>query len=326
MLTMAENVIAAGADNRPPMLDKSQYNSRASPILLYIKGKEHAKEIWDRVKLLIEGSELLLQERESKLYDEFWYIYFSARSDNSLVLLELDWRKFAMEVKVAKDLHNTNFDHLYAHLRQHEAHANEIQYHQQLSLIAQQYYSPPAQQQSNDVPMVQQRSYQAPVANHSSVGRQTQGYAGSGTRSNATGTKVNKNEGTNTADNRDTITTCQQSQEIPTPAIFQTDDLDAFDFDYVEAPSASAVLMAKLSAYDSDVLSEASRFAPGDDSQIKAGILPGYTIWKSGVTFTVTPSHDTSEGVFRIPPEGVRRPVQKNFKISILMRKKLGSS
>ncbi|GKD61673.1 hypothetical protein Tco_1299182, partial [Tanacetum coccineum] len=63
-------------------------------------------------------------ERESKLYDEFWYIYFSARSDNSLVLLELDWRKFAMEVKVAKDLHNTNFDHLYAYLRQHEAHAN----------------------------------------------------------------------------------------------------------------------------------------------------------------------------------------------------------
>nr|GEW88197.1 retrovirus-related Pol polyprotein from transposon TNT 1-94 [Tanacetum cinerariifolium] len=30
-----------------------------------------AKEIWDRIKLLIKGSKLLLQERESKLYDEF---------------------------------------------------------------------------------------------------------------------------------------------------------------------------------------------------------------------------------------------------------------
>ncbi|GKB83643.1 hypothetical protein Tco_0950538, partial [Tanacetum coccineum] len=30
-----------------------------------------AKEIWDRVKLLIEGTELSLQERESKLYNEF---------------------------------------------------------------------------------------------------------------------------------------------------------------------------------------------------------------------------------------------------------------
>ncbi|GKD00147.1 retrovirus-related pol polyprotein from transposon TNT 1-94 [Tanacetum coccineum] len=142
-------------------------------------------------------------------------------------------------------------------------------------------------------------------------GRQTQGYAGSGARSNATSIRVNKNGGTNTAgqakvircyncqeeghmarqctkpkrprnstwfkekmllvealesrvaldeehmaflaDIRDTVTTGQESQEIPTPAIFQTDNFDAFDFDYVEAPSASAVLMAKLSAYDSDV-------------------------------------------------------------------------
>nr|GEX48482.1 hypothetical protein [Tanacetum cinerariifolium] len=44
--------------------------------------------------------------------------------------------------------------------------------------------------------------------------------------------------------------------EIPTPAAFQTDDLYAFDFDYDVAPSAKEVLMANLSSYDSDVLSE----------------------------------------------------------------------
>ncbi|GKF67025.1 hypothetical protein Tco_0193542 [Tanacetum coccineum] len=38
-------------------------------------------------------------------------------------------------------------------------------------------------------------------------------------------------------DNEDTVTIGQQSQEIPTPATFQTDDLDAFDSDYDEAPS-----------------------------------------------------------------------------------------
>nr|GEW23931.1 hypothetical protein [Tanacetum cinerariifolium]GEW91424.1 hypothetical protein [Tanacetum cinerariifolium] len=58
------------------------------------------------------------------------------------------------------------------------------------------------------------------------------------------------------ADNGDTITTCQQSQEIPTPATFQTDDLDAFNFDCDKAPSASAVLMAKLSSYDYEILSK----------------------------------------------------------------------
>ncbi|GJT84068.1 hypothetical protein Tco_1058410 [Tanacetum coccineum] len=57
-------------------------------------------------------------------------------------------------------------------------------------------------------------------------------------------------------DNRDAVTTGQGSQELTTQAIFQTDDLDAFDSNCDEAPSASVVLMAKLSAYDSNVLSE----------------------------------------------------------------------
>ncbi|GKF02908.1 retrovirus-related pol polyprotein from transposon TNT 1-94, partial [Tanacetum coccineum] len=47
------------------------------------------------------------------------------------------------------------------------------------------------------------------------------------------------------ANNRDTATTSQQSQEIPTPSTFQTNDLDAFDSDCDKAPSASTVLMAK---------------------------------------------------------------------------------
>ncbi|GJY91070.1 hypothetical protein Tco_0506266 [Tanacetum coccineum] len=46
------------------------------------------------------------------------------------------------------------------------------------------------------------------------------------------------------------------SLEIPTPVAFQTDDLDAFDSDCDEAPSASAVFMAKLSSCDLEILSE----------------------------------------------------------------------
>ncbi|GKC17313.1 hypothetical protein Tco_1014095 [Tanacetum coccineum] len=56
--------------------------------------------------------------------------------------------------------------------------------------------------------------------------------------------------------NGDTIIPAQASQEIPTPAAFQTDDHDAFDSDCDDVPSAKAVLMANLSSYDSDVLSE----------------------------------------------------------------------
>ncbi|GKA83982.1 hypothetical protein Tco_0805577 [Tanacetum coccineum] len=39
-------------------------------------------------------------------------------------------------------------------------------------------------------------------------------------------------------------------------AAFQTDDLDAFNSDCDEAPGAQEILMAHLSSYDSDVISE----------------------------------------------------------------------
>nr|GEV29070.1 retrovirus-related Pol polyprotein from transposon TNT 1-94 [Tanacetum cinerariifolium] len=51
-------------------------------------------------------------------------------------------------------------------------------------------------------------------------------------------------------DNGDIITIGQASQEGTTTTIFQTVDLDVFDSDCDEAPLASAVLMAKPSAYD----------------------------------------------------------------------------
>ncbi|GJY64056.1 retrovirus-related pol polyprotein from transposon TNT 1-94 [Tanacetum coccineum] len=49
MTTMAENVIVAEADNCPPMLEKSMYNSWQSRMLLYIRGKEHGKDLVDSV-------------------------------------------------------------------------------------------------------------------------------------------------------------------------------------------------------------------------------------------------------------------------------------
>ncbi|GJU76426.1 hypothetical protein Tco_1273496 [Tanacetum coccineum] len=138
MTTLAEFMIIAGADNRPPMLDKTMYDSWKSRMELYIENRENrrmipnsiendpliwptvkengktrkkkyeelsateklqadcdlkatnivfqglppdvyaiinhhkvANEIWDRVKLLMQGTSLSLQERECKLYDKF---------------------------------------------------------------------------------------------------------------------------------------------------------------------------------------------------------------------------------------------------------------
>ncbi|GJY44150.1 ribonuclease H-like domain-containing protein [Tanacetum coccineum] len=426
MLTLAENVIVAGADNRPPMLDKTQCSSWASRMLLYIKGKEHdAEKIHEAsdiktTNIILQGlpQDIYNLERESKLYDEFdtftsvpgetihsYYLRFTQLINdmNSIGMtmkpiqintkfvthLQPKWSKFVTNVKLAKDFHVTNFDHLYGYLRQHEAHANEVrqlrqrylnpialvantsysspsytnqsQYHQQLSLIAQQYYLPPVivspmiHHQSSLAPnvnqsfMVQWQVYQPPDDHHSSAihhqsyhtlvhhpsskasfsqldsglvvpsflpsddliaslnkaidfistsftsrypltnnqlrtssnlrnqatiqdgrvtmqmvqERQTQGKFGKGysllqlSRVIPPGTTVyqtKKAKELSMVQRKDVA--CQASQELVTTATFQTDDLDAFDFDCDEAPSTSVVLMAKLSAYDSDVLSE----------------------------------------------------------------------
>ncbi|GJS85959.1 hypothetical protein Tco_0752500 [Tanacetum coccineum] len=49
MTTLAEHMIVAGADNCPPMLEKSMYDSWQSRMLLYIKGKEHGRMVHDSV-------------------------------------------------------------------------------------------------------------------------------------------------------------------------------------------------------------------------------------------------------------------------------------
>ncbi|GKD98330.1 hypothetical protein Tco_1382227 [Tanacetum coccineum] len=96
MTTLAEFMIIAGVDNRPPMLEKSLYDSWKTSMDFYMENKENermildsvqnglppdvyaivnhhkvAKEIWDRVKLLMQGTKLSLKEKECKLYNEF---------------------------------------------------------------------------------------------------------------------------------------------------------------------------------------------------------------------------------------------------------------
>ncbi|GJY02222.1 hypothetical protein Tco_0360374 [Tanacetum coccineum] len=47
---MAENVIAAGSENRPPMLEKGMYDSWKTQIMLYIQGKENGEMLIDSIK------------------------------------------------------------------------------------------------------------------------------------------------------------------------------------------------------------------------------------------------------------------------------------
>ncbi|GJU94770.1 hypothetical protein Tco_1319526 [Tanacetum coccineum] len=114
-----------------------------------------AKELWERIQLLMQGTLLTKQERECKLYDEFdkfsykkgetlrdFYLRFSLLlNDMNIYNVKLEqfqvntkflntlppeWSKFVTDVKLVRDLHTTNIDQLHAYLGQHEFHANEV--------------------------------------------------------------------------------------------------------------------------------------------------------------------------------------------------------
>ncbi|GKD73861.1 integrase, catalytic region, zinc finger, CCHC-type containing protein [Tanacetum coccineum] len=93
-----------------------------------------AKDLWERVQLLMQGTSLTKQERE-----------FNTKFLNSL---PPKWSKFVTDVKLVKDLHTSNFDQLHAYLQQHELYANEVRIMREinqdpLAFVANQQMTPP---------------------------------------------------------------------------------------------------------------------------------------------------------------------------------------
>nr|GEY57963.1 uncharacterized mitochondrial protein AtMg00810-like [Tanacetum cinerariifolium] len=80
----------------------------------------NAKDIWDNVKILLEGSELTKDDWESQLYDDFEH-FCQNKGEN----IHSYYVRFITEVKLNRGLRESNFDQLYAYLKQHEVHATE---------------------------------------------------------------------------------------------------------------------------------------------------------------------------------------------------------
>ncbi|GKA27343.1 retrovirus-related pol polyprotein from transposon TNT 1-94 [Tanacetum coccineum] len=232
MSSMQEDIQCAGSDTRPPMLDRTDFESWQQRIRLYCLGKDNeanimksinegpfhmgtvsdviaggtegavqqgpvrtrvlndlsaeekerykvdiratnillqgipkdiyslinyytdAKDIWENMKMILEGSELTNDDRESQLYDEFehfrqikgeaiqgYYVRFTKLINDmrnikmTMPRMQLnskfvnnmlpEWSRFITEVKLNRGLKESNFDQLYAYLKQHEVHANE---------------------------------------------------------------------------------------------------------------------------------------------------------------------------------------------------------
>nr|GEU91077.1 hypothetical protein [Tanacetum cinerariifolium] len=121
-------------------------------IYKFINHNIKAKAIWDNVKMLLAGSKLTKEDRESQLYDKFerfkmlpgeimneYYIRFHKLVNdmrnikmtmpniqlNSKFVNNMspEWDRFVTAVKLNKGLKETNHEQLYAYLKQHEKHA-----------------------------------------------------------------------------------------------------------------------------------------------------------------------------------------------------------
>ncbi|GKB70035.1 hypothetical protein Tco_0931447, partial [Tanacetum coccineum] len=220
------------------------------PTEIYALVSQHrvAKDLWEKIKLLMQGTSLTKQERECKLYDEFdkftykkgetlheYYLRFTLLlNDMNIYKMPLEqfqvntkflntlpdeWSKFVTDVKLVKDLHTTNIDQLHAYLQQHERHANEVRLmHERnsdpLALVASHQLTQPA--------------YQSHLHTHPKSLSQLH------------------------------VSPYQSSQftVIIHNAAYQADDLDAYDSDCDELNSAKIALMANLSRNGSDALTE----------------------------------------------------------------------
>ncbi|GJT23117.1 retrovirus-related pol polyprotein from transposon TNT 1-94 [Tanacetum coccineum] len=154
MTTLADKSLLSGGDNKPPMLKKHLYYLWKSIMELYMMNRPHetiqadcdikainiilqglptkiyalvsqhreAKDIWEKIKLLMQGTSLTKQERECKLYDEF--DKFTYKKGESLHEYYLRFALLLNDMNIYK-MPLEQFQ-IHAHLEQHERHANKV--------------------------------------------------------------------------------------------------------------------------------------------------------------------------------------------------------
>ncbi|GKD61040.1 integrase, catalytic region, zinc finger, CCHC-type containing protein [Tanacetum coccineum] len=263
MTTLAEFMIVAGADNRPPMLDKPQYESWKRQMERYIQDKDHGRiilnsvvngplvwptvkqedgtvrlktyeELSDREKLqadcdlkatniVLQGRSLLKQECECKLYDKF--DKFSHVNGETLHQYYLRQGQNVVGLGSKRNASGSQ-GNTSGQVKVIKCYNCQGEGH-----MARQCTQP-------------KRKRDATCFKEKVLLVQAQ----------AEGKELDEEQLAFLADPG--VTDDQVAQIITHNAAFQTDDLDAYDSDCDDISSTKAVLMANLSSCDSDVLSE----------------------------------------------------------------------
>nr|GEV27273.1 putative reverse transcriptase domain-containing protein [Tanacetum cinerariifolium] len=249
---------------------KVRWSSRRLPLEVYALVSNHkvAKDLWERIQLLMQGTSLTKQEREFKLYDEFdkfaykkgktlcdFYLRFSLLlNDMNIYNLKLEqfqvntkflntllpeWSKFVIDVKLVWDLHTTYINQLHAYMEIHEFQANEVRL---------------MHERNSDLLAFLFKQGDDPIdsINHMMSFLSTVVTSRYPTTNNQLRNSSNPKKQATINDGRVTLQPIQGRQIYFATA----DDLDAYDSNCDELNTTKVALMANLFHYDSDVLAK----------------------------------------------------------------------
>ncbi|GJZ30654.1 hypothetical protein Tco_0575701 [Tanacetum coccineum] len=299
--TLAEYMILFGADNRPPMLDKDLYDSWKSRMELYMQNREHGRMILESVEHgpliwpTVEDNGVI---RKKKYADLSTAEKIQADCDmkaTNIILqgLPVDIYSLVNHHRVAKDLWErvqllilkfvvlvfSPGDDLIACLNKAMAF---------LTAVASSRFPSTNNQLRTSSNLRNQATIQdGRVTVQQVQGRQGQNYSGTTYKGNATSLRGNTTSG------QARVVKCYNCQDpgipadqaqtiIPHNATFQTEDLDTYDSCCDDLSTAQAILMANISNYGSDVISE-----------IKPTLYDGVVMSKTHVAMHVIDDEET---------------------------------
>ncbi|GJT48205.1 hypothetical protein Tco_0974362 [Tanacetum coccineum] len=211
-------------------------------------GPEQARLYSNLSPMLLEGSELTKEDRESQLYDDFEHFYQN-------------------KGETIHDYYESNYDQLYAYLKQHEAHANEN--NMMLERFTQHTVDPLALMSNVSPQQYSSQSSTTPPSTHALPGNNPRGAGAVGN-----GGAQNRVGNANPAQENGVVLDKEQLLFLVgghDTTVDEADGCDAFDSDVDEAPTAHTMFMANLSSadlvydkvspsYDSNILSEVHEY------------------------------------------------------------------
>ncbi|GJW08397.1 hypothetical protein Tco_1570820 [Tanacetum coccineum] len=146
MSSMSEDIQCTGFDTRPPMLYRTDFESWQQRIRLYCLGKDNGENIMKSINeglfhmgtvsdVIAAGTEgafqqgpvrarvlndLLTEEKKRYKADRCPTISYFKLNSKFVNNMLPEWSRFITEVKLNRGLKESNFDQLYAYLKQHE--------------------------------------------------------------------------------------------------------------------------------------------------------------------------------------------------------------